>query len=160
VEVKMTAGGPSVIEAAVRMPGDGLMELLEVTWGVSWYDLMVLAAMGRDLPGLPAGPCSFAAGYDPPLTGGVVTEITGFDEIRDHPLVLSADLVVSPGNLVPTSRSSVEVAGEILMGAPTGGELEEILAHVRRSLRIQTVPSDLDYQAKYTSVGASIYPLF
>lgn len=160
LECKMTAAGPSVIEAAVRMPGDGLMELLELTYGINWYDLMVMAAMGRNLPELPAGPCRYAAGYDPPLTGGVVTEITGFDEIRDHPMVISADLVVSPGNLVPTSRSSVEVAGEILMGAQTSDELEEVLAHVRRSLRIETTPSEMAYQAKYTSVGASIYPLF
>jgi hypothetical protein len=90
----------------------------------------------------------------------VVTEITGFDEIRDHPMVISADLTVAPGNLVPTSSSSVEVAGEILMGAPTSDELEELLAHVRHSLQIETVPSDTAYEPKLTSVGASIYPLF
>jgi L-amino acid ligase C-terminal domain 2/ATP-grasp domain len=160
VEVVLAEAGALVIEAAVRMPGDGLMELLEVTWGVSWYDLMVLAAMGREFPELPAGPGSFAAGWDPPLTGGVVTEITGFDEVRDRGGVFSADLVVSPGNLVPTSRSSVEVAGEILMQAPTSDELEELLAYARATLQIRTTPSDQAYQAKYTSIGASIYPLF
>jgi hypothetical protein len=75
-------------------------------------------------------------------------------------MVISAELVVSPGNLVPTSSSSVEVAGEILMGTTTSEELEELLAHVRRSLRIETTPSDMAYEAKYTSAGASIYPLF
>jgi predicted ATP-grasp superfamily ATP-dependent carboligase len=160
LECKMTTDGPSVIEAAVRMPGDGMMELLELTYEINWYDLMVMAAMGHDLPELPAGPSRYAAGYDPPLTAGLVTEITGFDEIRDHPMVVSADLTVAPGNLVPTSSSSVEVAGEILMGAPTSDELEELLAHVRHSLRIETAPSDTAYEPKHTSVGASIYPLF
>jgi phosphoribosylaminoimidazole carboxylase (NCAIR synthetase) len=160
LECRLTADGPAVIEAAVRMPGDGLMELLEWTYGVNWYELAVMTAMGHDLPELPAEPHRYAAGYDPPLTGGVVTEVKGFDEIREHPMVIGADLVVSPGDLVPTSTSSMEVGGEFLIGAATSDELEEVLAHVRSSLRIETTPAEMVYQAKYSSAGASVYPLF
>jgi biotin carboxylase len=160
LECRMTAAGPSVIEVAVRMPGDNMMDMLEWTYGISWFDLLVLAAMGHGLPELPAGPASYAAGYGPALTGGIVTEITGWDEIREHPLVAQADLVVAPGRVVPVSTSSMELAGEILMRAPTSGELEEVLDFVRRSLRIETAPADTSYQAKYTNAGAAVYPFF
>ncbi|HEX8006931.1 MAG TPA: hypothetical protein VF482_10950 [Trebonia sp.] len=160
LECRMTAEGPSVIEVAVRMPGDGLMELLEATYGVSWYDLMVLAAMGRGLPELPTGPRRYAASYQPPLTGGIITGISGFEKIRDHPRVTSARLGVSVGDLVPTTTSSMELAGQILITAPTAVELEDVLAYVRGSLRIETAPTDKTYRAKFTSADASIYPLF
>jgi biotin carboxylase len=160
LECRMTANGPAVIEVAVRKPGNGLMEHLGLTYGVNWYELLVLAALGRDLGELPAAPRRYAATYRPPLTGGIVSDIKGFDEIRADPLVVDADLVVSPGKLVPTTTSAMELGGYVVMAADTRDQLEDVMARVRRCLQIVTAPSEQTYQAKFTSAGASVYPLF
>lgn len=141
LEYRMTPDGPSVMEIAVRMPGDGLMELLELTYGLNWYDLLVMAALGRKIPEFPRQPSRYAASYLPPTTGGTVTEIQGLDDVRAHPYVISADLAVSVGDLVPTTTSSLERAGRVLMAAPTQDELGATLSYVWRSLQIVTTPA-------------------
>lgn len=141
LELRMTAHGPSVLEIAVRMPGDRLMELMEFTYGQNWYDLLVLAALDRELPELDREPSGYAASYLVPTAGGTVTEIRGVDEVRAHPCVVRADVMVAPGTQVPATTSSLERVGGVLLSAPTRDELEDALSYVRDTFEVVTTPA-------------------
>lgn len=136
LEFRVAPEGISVMEVAVRLPGDGVMELLELSYGENWYDLLVRAALGWELPKVPSEPRLFAASYLPPMTAGTVTRIDGLEEIRNHPLVVSADIFVSVGQRVPATTHSLERAGQVVMAAPTRDELEGVLSMVREKLQV------------------------
>ncbi|OKJ69998.1 ATP-grasp domain-containing protein [Streptomyces sp. CB02460] len=138
LEFRLTARGPSVMEVAVRTPGDHLMDLLGDAYGIDWYEMVVRLALGADLPGPPAAPLRRTASYLPAARPGTVTEIRGLDEVLAHPHVVAARVTAAPGDAVAPARSSVERVGHVLLSAPDPGSLEVALDDVRSTLRVAT----------------------
>jgi cysteine synthase A len=138
MEFRLTAAGPTLMEVAVRTPGDFLMELLGLTYGLDWFELVVRAALRMPLPDPPAGPIRYAASYLPTAAPGMVTEIRGLDEIRRHPCVVEAELRVAEGQTIAPLRSSAQRVGHVLLAADTREELEAALTFVRRTLEVRT----------------------
>lgn len=138
MEFRLDETGPTLMEVAVRTPGDFLMELLGLTYGVDWFELVVRAAMGLPLPDPPAGPVRYAAAYFPTAAPGVVTAIRGLDEVSVHPCVVEAKLMVATGQVVAPLRSSAQRAGHVLLAADGRDELEAALAYVRETLDVCT----------------------
>jgi biotin carboxylase len=138
LEFRMAAAGPTLMEVAVRTPGDFLMDLLNVTYDVDWFELVVRAALSLPLPPPPSGPVRYAASYLPVADPGVVSEIRGLDEVAEHPCVLHAELSVSEGDDFGHVRSSAHRAGHVLLAADSPAELERALAFVRETLHIRT----------------------
>lgn len=141
LEFRVTPDGdPAVMEVAVRTPGDGIMDLLALTYEVSWYELVVRVALGLELPDPPHGPVRFAASFLPSAQTGTVTAVNGLAEVRAMSCVVDASVSVSPGDHIVSARSSAERVGQVLLAAEDRAELEAALADVRRTLAVVTRP--------------------
>jgi biotin carboxylase len=142
LEFRLAAAGPTLMEVAVRTPGDFLMDLLGLTYGVDWFELVVRAAMSLPLPSPPPGPIRYAASYLPSAAPGVVTQIRGLDDVLRHPCVVHAGLIVGEGDVIPPLRSSGQRVGHVVLAAVSPEELDAALAEVRSMLVVDTQPAD------------------
>ncbi|WP_447007371.1 ATP-grasp domain-containing protein [Saccharothrix isguenensis] len=140
LEFRLTDVGPVLMEVAVRTPGDHLMELLGLTYGLDWFELVARVALGRGLPAAPTGPIRYAASYLPLATAGTVTAIRGLEAVREHKAVVEAGLAVAVDSVVEPARSSNQRVGQVLLAAGDRVELEAALAEVRRALVVETSP--------------------
>ena len=98
------------------MPGDYLMDLLGLTYGVDWFELAVRAAMGLELPQQPAEPVKYAASYlpvSPPRRDG--DRRPGRDP--GHPCVVVAGAKLAVGDEVAPLRSSAQRVGHVVLAA-------------------------------------------
>jgi hypothetical protein len=138
LEFRLAQDGPTLMEVAVRTPGDYLMEILTLTYGVDWFELVVRAALSLPLPEPPPAPVRYAASYLPVAAAGVVTAIRGLAEVAAHPCVVRAALKVAEGQTVAPLRSSAQRVGHVLLAADSPLELEEALAFVRETLVVHT----------------------
>jgi biotin carboxylase len=138
LEFRLAQDGPTLMEVAVRTPGDYLMEILTLTYGVDWFELVVRAALSLPLPEPPPAPVRYAASYLPVAAAGVVTGIRGLAEVAAHPCVVRAALKVAEGQTVAPLRSSAQRVGHVLLAADSPQELEEALAFVRETLVVHT----------------------
>ncbi|ATE55775.1 ATP-grasp domain-containing protein [Actinosynnema pretiosum] len=141
LEFRLTAGGPAIMEVAVRTPGDFILDLVAATYRFDPYRVAVQLAMGVE-PDLPAHPepVSHAAAWFPICPPGVVTAAEGLDEVLALPHVARAGLAVSVGDVVAPLTSSDQRAGYVLVDAPSPEEREAALAGARELLRVTTEP--------------------
>ncbi|MFJ7326495.1 ATP-grasp domain-containing protein [Streptomyces cyaneofuscatus] len=137
LEFRLTPDGPAVMEAAVRTPGDRLMDLLGMAYGVDWYEMVIRLALGRELPPCPPVLCRTAA-YLPSAPPGKVSEVKGLAEVLAHPGVVEAEVNVAPGDAVAPLRSSAGRVGHVLLKAPDTRTLEAALDDVRGALHVVT----------------------
>lgn len=140
LEFRLTASGPSIMEVAVRTPGDFIMDILGLTYGFDWFEMALRLAMGLALPEPPRRPVRFAASYFPVACPGRVSSVSGLEEVKVHTSVVHADVKVAEGDVVAPLRSSAGRAGSVVLAAKTRSELEEALSFVRRTLRVVTQP--------------------
>jgi biotin carboxylase len=138
LEFRMAQDGPTLMEVAVRTPGDFLMELVNLTYGIDLFELVVRASLSLPLPPLPRRPVRYAASYLPIAQPGFVSEVRGLREVLAHPCVVRAELTLDEGDVVAPTRSSAHRAGHVLLAADTPEELESALAFVRETLEIRT----------------------
>lgn len=141
LEFRAAPEGPAVMEIAVRTPGDRLMELLGLAYGVDWFEMAIRAALGRELPEPPAAPVRCAASYLPSAPAGTVVAVEGMAEVLAHPCVVAAEANVAPGQNVAPARSSGGRVGEVVLAADGPEELTAALAQVRRLFAVVTRPS-------------------
>ena len=139
-EARLSPNGPAVMEVAVRTPGDYLMDLLGLTYGVDWFELVVRAALGWELPQPPPGPVRYAASYLPVAPAGTVVAVEGLVDVPAHPCVVDASVGVSPGDHLPPARSSRHRVGQVVLAAGDREELDAALEAVRRTLVVVTRP--------------------
>jgi biotin carboxylase len=136
LEFRLTTDGPAVMEIAVRTPGDGIMDLLGLCYGVDWYELVVRLALGLDLPPAPPGPTCFAASYLPIAPAGTVTAVQGLADVQAWPGVVGAAVTVSPGDVIAPARSSDGRVGQVVLTASSRTELENSLRGIRQRLQV------------------------
>jgi biotin carboxylase len=142
LEFRLGAAGPRLLEVAVRTPGDRLLDVLELTYGFSWYEMVVRLALRMPLPPPPTGPPDrYAASCYLTARPGVLTAVEGLDEVRAHPAVVRARVRLRPGQTVHPLRSSADRVGNVLLQAGSRGELEEAVAYARRTVRVLTAPA-------------------
>jgi biotin carboxylase len=141
LEFRLSAGGPTLMEVAVRMPGDYLMDLLGLTYGIDWFEVAVRAALSLPLPDPPPGPLRYAASYLPVAAPGVVTEVAGLTEVIAHPCVVQGGVKVAEGDVVAPTRSSAQRVGHVVLAADNPEELEAALDQIRHRLVVRTRPA-------------------
>ncbi|MFG2328772.1 ATP-grasp domain-containing protein [Streptomyces sp. NPDC048604] len=141
LEFRLTSEGPAVMEVAVRTPGDYIMELCSLTYGIDWFEMVVRLAVGAELPAPPEGPVRHAASLFVVSDPGEVVALDGLDEVRAHPAVVDAAFRVSVGDTVGRTSSSLQRTAYAVLAADSAEELEEAIAFTRRTLSIKTVPA-------------------
>ena len=138
LEFRLAEAGPTLMEVAVRTPGDFIMELLGLTYEMDWYELVVKAALSLPLPVAPKGPARYAASYLPVAAPGVVTEVRGLSDVERHPSAIQAEVRVAKGQVIAPLRSSAQRVGHVIMAADSPEALEAALCYVRDRLIICT----------------------
>lgn len=139
LEFRLTAGGPAIMEFAVRTPGDFIFDLVAAAHEFDPYRAVLQLAMGfaSDLP-TTADPASFPAVWFPTCAPGRVIEVTGLAAVRAHPLVRHAVLDVRAGDVIWPLRSSAQRPGHVRIDAPSPSERDRVLDYVQEHLRIVT----------------------
>ncbi|MEU2049849.1 DabC, partial [Streptomyces albidoflavus] len=140
LEFRLTRSGPAVMEVAVRTPGDYLMELCSLTYGIDWFEMVVRLTTGMELPPAPEGPVRYAASHFVISDPGQVVAVDGLEEVLAHPAVEDAAFKVAVGDVVPRTSSSLQRTGYAVLAADSPEEREEAIAFVRRTLSVKTVP--------------------
>lgn len=141
LEFRSTESGPSVMEVAVRTPGDRLMDLLGLAHGIDCYEAAVRMALGEAVPPPPPGPARHTAVHLLAASPGTVTAVHGLADVLAHPCVVEAEVSVAPGDVVAPVRSSAERVGQVLLAADDPDLLTAALADVRAALRVETRPA-------------------
>lgn len=138
LEFRLAAAGPTLMEVAVRTPGDFLMDLLCETYDVDWFEMVVRLAMGLPLPEPPKDPVAQTAGHFPLAGPGVVTAIEGLEEVRAHSAVFRAGVLAQVGDVLPPVTNSLGRRAFVLLKAPDARALDDGLSFARRTLVIRT----------------------
>lgn len=141
LEFRLAEAGPTLMEVAVRTPGDFLMDLLVLTYRFDWFEMVVRLAMSMPLPDPPSTACARAAAYFPLTEAGVVTAVEGLDAVRAHPAVARAGVLAEVGDVLAPVVSSMQRRAYVLLAAPDADEIDRGLSFARQTLAIRTRPS-------------------
>ena len=98
-EVKLSPGGPEIIEVNGRV-GGGVPEMLARASGVELLELIFAVALGRDVHvrgPVPTERIGYRFFLQPPDVSATVTSIEGLDEVSDFPGVASITIHQRPG---------------------------------------------------------------
>lgn len=116
-------GVPYLVECAGRMPGDGIIELIEHAWPIDivpeYYRVMSGLPMSAPAPATPA---ARGAVWFLHVDPGEVVSVDGVDEGRAVPGVITCDVVVHPGDRTHELRSSWDRIAIATAAAPTTAE--------------------------------------
>ncbi|MEW1718343.1 ATP-grasp domain-containing protein [Streptomyces sp. NPDC093109] len=120
-EIKLTSGGPRVVEVNPRPAGNRITELVRHVTGIDLAAACVDVALGRepDLRPRPTGLRSAAIGFLVPDTEGELEAIDGADALRAEPGLLEVQLA-DPGRAVRAAQSNNDYLGHIMAGDPDG----------------------------------------
>jgi biotin carboxylase len=138
LEFRLAAAGPTIMEVAVRTPGDFIMDAIGATHGIDPFEIVLRLATGLPLPEPPAAPRRFAASHLLVAPPGRVTAVEGLDAVRGHPAVRQAEIKVAEGDLIGSTRSSMDRIGHALVVADDRAGRDEALEFVRRELIVRT----------------------
>ena len=149
VEIKLSKNGPKIIEVASRMGGEYIRENI-----VHVYNFDLIRAGCALVFGLNVAlPAKAARRYIMgrvfiPRNSGVITKISGLDEIKQHPKVLNYFLSKKVGDSVLVPPDGYENMGWVLVEGDSYAELERVMAHVFEEVKIEVAPF-----RSYSSLG-------
>ena len=127
------SGVPCLVECAGRMPGDGIIDLIEYAWDVKIVEAYLDLMRGRPVEGLPTkAPRAGAVWFLHPGAGEVV-DVTGVEEAEATEDVLGVTVVVHKGDTVGDLRSSWDRVAMVEAGGPT---TDAALRTARRALEL------------------------
>lgn len=114
---------PYLVECAGRMPGDGIIELIQHAWDFDVVEHYLAALRGGSLDEAPPEtPAGRGAVWFLHVEPGDVVSIEGVEQAHEVPGVISADVVVHPGDRVNELRSSWDRVALATVVRPTAGE--------------------------------------
>lgn len=131
VEMRVTAQGPQLMEAAVRMPGDFIMEIIGYATGVDLFEAVVAISLGRAPRLVPAAERGAACAWFPDPPAGSVAPVRELVTASDLPGVVRVEVWAQLGSLVAPLRSSLDRVGSVVVRAGDDHELDERLDKVR-----------------------------
>ncbi|MFJ3937632.1 ATP-grasp domain-containing protein [Streptomyces parvus] len=120
----LTAEGPQLIECAGRPPGDRIMDLIDLAYGINVHDRWVGLLLGEEQASLPGLVRSAAVRFLQAPGTGVIERVDGGDAARELPGVHRLDLSRGPGETVGDVRSSWDRLGLVLATGATADEAE------------------------------------
>ncbi|KAF0647323.1 MULTISPECIES: ATP-grasp domain-containing protein [Streptomyces] len=134
-------GVPHLVECAGRMPGGGIIDLIESAWDFDivreYLRLMRGQEPTAELPARPsAGACTWFVTAEP----GRVERVDGVAEAADRLGVLAVHLLVGPGPVVRAPRSGRDRVGYVMAGGSTGETARQRAQAAARSIRVVVAP--------------------
>ncbi|WP_432945551.1 ATP-grasp domain-containing protein [Kribbella sp. CA-253562] len=138
-EVKLTRGGPRIVESHNRVGGDRINELTEIVYGVDLERHALGAGVVEPLTTPPQPRGGAAVRFLTPEPGRVV-EVTGVDAVRADPACVDVQVKVAPGNVVPPLTWNEDKVGHVVARGATAAEA---VAHGKRlaaAIHVRTEP--------------------
>jgi phosphoribosylamine-glycine ligase len=129
-----------LVECAGRMPGDGIVDLIERAWPIDLVARYVAMMGGVAVPDGPDRAQGAAAVLYPPVAPGLVVSVDGLDEASAVEGIYQSGSMVQPGDHVNELRSSWD---RVLGAAATGSTPAEALRRVTLAADkfvVKTVP--------------------
>jgi biotin carboxylase len=140
LELKLEPDGPTVLEVAVRTPGDHILELIHLACGVDLFEGLIATAC--QLTWDPdARREKHALAWFPTFPAGTVTRSRGTRKLARDASVAASYLRLQPGTSIRQLRSSLDRVGAVLFVADDRESLSMALARAQRQLVVQTRPS-------------------
>ncbi|MEU0334063.1 ATP-grasp domain-containing protein [Streptomyces sp. NPDC006193] len=141
-ELRLTAGGPVVIESHNRVGGGHINELVEAAYGIDLIGYGVAWPLGlvEALPGSPVakgGACTRFVRRDP----GTVTAVSGVEEIAARPDVLAAQVSVRPGDTVRPLRDNWDRLGFVAVRAEDTDAAVALCERLTEEVRVEVAPA-------------------
>jgi biotin carboxylase len=130
------SGVPCLVECAGRMPGDGIIDLIQYAWDVKIVEAYLDLMRGLPVPPLPAGAPRAAAVWFLHPGAGEVVDVTGVEEAEATPDVLGVTVIVSKGDTIGDLRSSWDRVAMVEAGGPTA---DEALRTAKQALELITI---------------------
>ena len=141
MDIVLREGEPHIIELTARAGATGLPELISFHFGVDFYRMLMMAAMGEDVRPLfdcrPA-PRPAAVRMIFPLADGVLRAVRYPQPLP--PGVQSPVLFHAPGDRVHAFRNAGDRIGQFLVTGPTVAECVRRAEAFSRATRVEVTP--------------------
>jgi biotin carboxylase len=135
-----TADGLVFIECAGRIPGDSLVELIDLAYGSSLIRAMVAVLCGEP-PDVPAAAARASAIRFVTAAPGVITGIDGVAAAAGLPGVTMAEVSATVGDQVSELRSSWDRIGEVIAVGATPAQAAARAAAASAAIRVRCAPA-------------------
>ena len=134
----VTDAGPVLVECAGRIPGDHIIELIDLAYGSrlchSLVDLLCGRPVSMPTAASQAASIRFLSGRP-----GTVTAIRGVAAVRGRPGVEDVEISVHPGDELRPWRSSWDRFGHVIVSAETPSRAASAASDAASAIDIQTV---------------------
>ena len=107
-------GVPYLVECAGRIPGDGIMEIIDHAYPMELLHSYFALMKGAELPEFPQRANGGAVVRFVPMEPGVIETVRGVEEARQVDGVFLVDITVGPGHRFEGLRSSWDRAGLVM----------------------------------------------
>jgi biotin carboxylase len=134
----VTDAGPVLVECAGRIPGDHIIELIDLAYGSRLCHSLVDLLSGRPVH-MPTAPARGAAIRFLSARPGTVTAIHGVRAVRARPDVEDVEVCVHPGDELRPWRSSWDRFGHVIASAETPPQASAAATVAAAAIDIQTV---------------------
>jgi biotin carboxylase len=139
-ELRLSGGRPVLMEIAARVPGDKIVDLVEMSTGTALPTVALAAAVGADPAALGAfrQPTARVAGIRFITAGGLPTyaALGGWEELMARSWVTSGSILIEPGTPVPAQTDSRGRVAAVMFTADSGGQAEARWAEIGELITI------------------------
>jgi hypothetical protein len=143
LEFRFDGSRVRVLEAAVRTPGDHLMDLLALAYERDFFEWTVRLALGEPLPSMPAAVAEAAVGFVTSAPG-VIRSVDGLAEARGIPGVVRVTADLPAGSVVADLESSADRVGHVV-AVRTDGDAWEAVNAARAAVTVSVAtPEPVD----------------
>jgi biotin carboxylase len=129
-------GDPVLVECAGRPPGDRIMDLIDLAYGVNLNTQWIRLLAGADVE-VPAQAARGAAISFLIPGAGTIERITGLEQARMARGVHRVDLRLKPGDTVAGVASSWDRVGSVVAVAGTAPEAERCAAEAAAAIQVR-----------------------
>ncbi len=141
VELKLTKHGPRVIEVASRVGGDYTYENIDEVYGFDLVQAAVEIALGHNASIDPKDPRKYILSrYFIPKSSGIITKISGFDDIKRNHDVIEYSLSKQVGDSILVPPDGYEHAGWISVRGSSYTDVERTMMEVFEKVSIEVAP--------------------
>ncbi|MCM0677324.1 ATP-grasp domain-containing protein [Micromonospora phytophila] len=133
----ISAGGPTLVECAARLPGDMITALMSIAYECGFIEAYLRTLCGQR-PAVPARPTGAAAVEFLLAPPGTVTAVDGLRQARRVPGVLDVQLDVAVGDTVTEVTSSLRRSGHVLAWGADPAAATSAAGKAAEQIRITT----------------------
>lgn len=135
-EVKLTAGGPVVVEINPRLAGGRIPTLIQYATGIDLVDQQVRQAAGHGLDLSRSRDLHAGIQFIVAPASGTLRRITGEDDALSVPGIERVDITVSPGATVSTPTHALQRIGSVIATGRTRSDVDRSLARATKEITV------------------------